>query len=199
MALITPHGATLKDGSGVTVRCPVPDEWAALRDMLLAMAADAPYIVTQPDEFKTDETFWRTRITDWAAAAGNLIVIAERDGAFLGECSLKSPDRRRLAHHCEIGMGMPPAARGLGVGRAVLSAALDWAADHPLIEKVYLGVVPENAPAVALYESLGFRPEGRQVGYIKHADGRRFDCLIMAVYVKPACAPPAAGVYRRRG
>ncbi|MEL6765708.1 MAG: GNAT family N-acetyltransferase [Pseudomonadota bacterium] len=48
-----------------------------------------------------------------------------------------------------------------GIGRVLLTLVIDWATRFtPRPESIALGVVQENAPAIALYESMGFRATG---------------------------------------
>jgi RimJ/RimL family protein N-acetyltransferase len=62
----------------------------------------------------------------------------------------------KLRHTAELSMGVAPGARGQGLGRQVLQAALVRALASPKIEIVYLMVREDNAPALALYEREGF-------------------------------------------
>lgn len=62
----------------------------------------------------------------------------------------------------ELGVGVVPAGRGQGVGRALLTALTDTARDGGL-ERISLSVEPENR-AAALYRSLGFVTVGRNGG-----------------------------------
>ena len=53
-------------------------------------------------------------------------------------------------------LGLTPAARGRGLGRAVIRHALEPARSHaPILE---LAVDLRNTPAVRLYRSTGFHP-----------------------------------------
>lgn len=54
-------------------------------------------------------------------------------------------------------LGVDEAARGRGAGRALLQAAVDWALRTRRLPKVHLTVRQDRAPALGLYESLGFR------------------------------------------
>ena len=66
--------------------------------------------------------------------------------------------------------------RGIGIGKALLKALLDWAKENPLIEKVSLGVLSTNQRAISLYKQMGFLEEGRLIKEYKlnHGDARIF-------------------------
>lgn len=54
-------------------------------------------------------------------------------------------------------LGVAPEARGRGLGRALLDAALHWALVQRGLPRVHLTVRQDRAPALGLYESAGFR------------------------------------------
>jgi ribosomal-protein-alanine N-acetyltransferase len=62
------------------------------------------------------------------------------------------------------------AARGKGVGRALLQAGIDWAANRGA-EVVHLEVDERNATALAMYASFGFEEWGRRPDYYPGAAG----------------------------
>jgi len=55
------------------------------------------------------------------------------------------------------GMGVVPAARRRGEGRALMLALIEQARSRA-VRTLMLEVLEQNAPAIALYEALGFRP-----------------------------------------
>lgn len=63
-------------------------------------------------------------------------------------------------------MGLAPEARGQGLGRRLLGAAVEEARARGE-RAVYLEVIEQNTPAVRLYTSFGFRALRRLVGYRK--------------------------------
>jgi ribosomal protein S18 acetylase RimI-like enzyme len=69
------------------------------------------------------------------------------------------------------------AARRAGVGRRLVEAALELAAQS--VELVQLVVVKGNVPAVRLYESMGFVAYGLETHALK-IDGRYYDDILMA-------------------
>lgn len=76
-------------------------------------------------------------------------------------------------------MGIIPAYRGRGLGRRLLSAALNQARISGLI-RVELSVHADNTRAVALYEKTGFIREGVQRRSVL-IDGRFIDTVNMAL------------------
>ena len=72
-----------------------------------------------------------------------------------------------------------PLHRGRGVGRALLTAGLEWAIENPTIEKVGLSVFSDNERAIALYRLLGFEEEGCRRGEYRMDDGSYRDDLLL--------------------
>lgn len=87
----------------------------------------------------------------------------------------------KFAHRARLwGVFVEPDHRGRGLGRAVVSAAVDLARTWPGVDYIDLGV-SENAPeARRLYESLGFREWGREPQTTQH-EGRRYDEIHMTL------------------
>jgi [ribosomal protein S18]-alanine N-acetyltransferase len=77
-------------------------------------------------------------------------------------------------------LAVAPPARRKGLGRALLRAAMARAAAAGA-RRMVLEVSVANAPAAALYGTVGFREVGRRRRY--YADGS--DALVLAVELKP--------------
>jgi mycothiol synthase len=81
----------------------------------------------------------------------------ERDGRLAAFCWTKvhPPTATDPALGEIYVIGVDPAFQGLGLGRSMTVAGLDWLADHELTTgMLYVDAV--NTPAVRLYDSLGF-------------------------------------------
>ena len=68
----------------------------------------------------------------------------------------------------------------------MLETGLAWAAQTEGLRKVSLAVMADNAPAIALYERLGFVIEGRRVGEIEQGSTLADD-LIMGLILPGNC------------
>lgn len=103
--------------------------------------------------------------------------VAERDGEVVGWCDIIRVDQPSRAHVGTLGMGVAREFRRRGIGRRLLLAALERAA-QVYLERVELTVHASNVAAIRLYESAGFtrediRPDPCQV------DGLYKDALVM--------------------
>jgi len=77
---------------------------------------------------------------------------------------------RVAAHEGEIlTLAVNPAARGKGLGRALLTAALDKAVQMGA-QEMFLEVGADNPAALALYATLGFVRVGDRKGYYQGRD-----------------------------
>jgi ribosomal-protein-alanine N-acetyltransferase len=85
---------------------------------------------------------------------------------------------RQLEGELEIlQMATQKAAQRQGLGRKLLTFVLDEAARSGCVA-AFLEVRRSNAPAIALYESAGFRPCGVRPGYYQAAQGAE-DALLL--------------------
>ena len=75
-------------------------------------------------------------------------------------------------------MYVSPIARGKGLGRRLVVAALHRAATWDGVLQITLAVTASNEPAVYLYRSVGFREVGRMPRALLH-EGEYFDELSM--------------------
>jgi len=80
----------------------------------------------------------------------------------------------------EIGMMVAADWRGLGVGTALVAAAIEWARSRGL-HKLALSVFAHNDAAIGLYRKFGFVEEGRLVQHVRRSDGQLWDLIEMGL------------------
>lgn len=134
-----------------------PDEWTLLRALRLRALHDAPdaFGPAFADVAREPDRYWQTGARRIAESEAQLFV-AEAGTSALGLVHAAA-DAARVGH---LGaMWVAPEARGSGLARRMLRAALD-ALEAQGCERVELWVTGGNGAAVSLYEGFGFRFTG---------------------------------------
>jgi len=111
-------------------------------------------------------------------ATGGVHVVGVASGEVIGWCDIVPQPFEGMQHVGRLGMGVHKDHRSRGVGREILSVAVQKAFAGT-IERIELGVFASNRAAVKLYEAFGFEYEGRKVAARK-IDGVTDDILLYA-------------------
>jgi phosphinothricin acetyltransferase len=130
------------------------DDWPGVK----AIYEDA--IRSGDATFETEAPSWEA----WDSAHPRLRLVAERDGSILGWAALSPMSSR----HCYRGVGevsvyVAEAARGEGVGRALLGRLIERSEDEGYWT-LSAGVFPENVASLRLHRTCGFRHLGTYFG-----------------------------------
>ena len=130
--------------------------WLAVR------AIYAEGIATGQATFATEAPSW----ADWDAGhlpTCRLVATAESAPAALLGWAALSPVSGRCVYAgvAEVSVYVAAAARGQGVGKALL-AALVAESEQRGLWTLQAGIFPENAASVGLHEAVGFRVVGRR-------------------------------------
>jgi ribosomal protein S18 acetylase RimI-like enzyme len=141
------------------VRSLRPDEWRVWRDLRMQALADSPDAFRETIDRAKDRTE-----SEWIAAAATAretdrrLLVAEHDGRPVGMAvivvSATDPHQANL-----YAMWVQPTARRLGLGRALLNAAIAWAETNGL-SGIILIVTEGNDAARQLYREAGFIETG---------------------------------------
>ncbi len=148
--------------SSLTLREVQPADLAAVEGIAASSFVDGRFHTDPSIDHGVAAAVYR----EWAAAccrgsaADTVLVAANRAGELLGFAAC------RVQQDADVHLGRPaativliataPGARGRGVGRAVVTAALDWAARES-VEFMQVGTQIRNGAAARLYENCGFR------------------------------------------
>jgi ribosomal protein S18 acetylase RimI-like enzyme len=112
-------------------------------------------------------------------ANGTAQFVAVDGSSVVGWCDI-FPASAGAAKHCgSLGMGLLPAYRGRGIGRALIEAAVAHARANGLT-RIELEVREDNSRAIELYAGSGFVEEGRKKKS-RCVDGQYYDTILMAL------------------
>ncbi len=183
------HEVEAKDGSRAVIRPARGADAAALHAIDLAVAHAGEGMVRLAAEVGplTDDA--AAAIDVWQAEERGLRLIAEREGRVVGELKVERHPLRMLAHGGWLAVSIHPEVQGLGLGRALVEAALEWARRSG-VTRIELGVLASNLRAQRLYQSCGFVLEGVRRRFLRHPDGRWEDDLLMAWLDEPGDETP---------
>jgi len=118
-------------------------------------AADA-FTSTPQERAAAPLSWWLERIA--GAEGRSQVVGAFADQVLVGALTLECATQAKTRHKAHLaGMFVAPSARGQGVGRALMQAAMGLAAERPGLQVVTLTATEGNAAAIALYSAFGFR------------------------------------------
>ena len=135
------------------------------------IATEWPFDLTARAEAMRTELLGR-RIVGWCAVDGR---------AMVGDLTVYG-----VAYdEPEFGMIVAASHRKQGIGRALIENAAAWARANGKAA-LRLRVFPDNAPALALYRSVGFVEVQIQRAAIPRGDGAPLDVIVMRLPIEPA-------------
>ena len=149
----------------------------ALLSLQRALILAGAGMVQSPDQIPTKEEV-AARFASYRGAT--LRVVAEVDGAIVGDAELKQLAPKRCAHVGVLFVGVHPDFHRRGIGRALMQHLIDHARKHGL-KRLELNVRSDNHAAQALYRALGFHHEGTRARFIALDDGTLIDDWTMAL------------------
>lgn len=122
-----------------------------------------------------DPSAWgESALASLLSGPGCFALIALRDGEPVGFALA-----RQAADECELlSLGVLPAWRRLGIGRALLSAVCERAMTNG-VRHVYLEVAADNCAGRALYHALGFVPRAWRKNYYRKPGQAAIDAAVL--------------------
>jgi L-amino acid N-acyltransferase YncA len=135
--------------------------------------------VAPGDAFVYDPNTPREEAEAYWFAKGTRTYVAEQEGKVIGSYILR-PNRPGLGNHVSnAGFMVDPAARRLGVGRAMGEHALEEARRLGYSAMQFNFVIATNESAVRLWQQLGFRIVGTLPGAFRHSRKGLVDAYVM--------------------
>jgi len=148
------------------------EHWPALREIY------REGIATGYATFETEIPEWER----WDRSHGQdcrLVAVGTDDSSNILGWAALSPVSARRAYQgvAEVSVYVAAAARGLGIGKALLRALIEES-EAQGTWTLQAGIFPENAASIALHKSCGFREVGIRSRIAKLGDGWR-DVLLL--------------------
>jgi len=142
-----------------TIRPATDDDWTALWPIVEAVVREGETYV-----YPLDLTSEQAREIWMERAPGATVVAVGADGTLLGTAKM-GPNRPGHGDHVGTASFMvSPAARGLGVGRALGEHVVAWHREQGYRGIQFNAVVASNEVAVRLWRALGFELVGTVPG-----------------------------------
>lgn len=160
MTKLFPRQFALANGQNLLIRQARPTDAGATIACLNQAGGQTDFLTFGANEF--DVSISREQeFIKWCHDTSNaLMLLAEVEGQLAGLLTLEGNPRPRLYHVADLGISLLQQYWGQGIGRQLLQAGIDWAAQTGIIHKINLRVHEDNQRAIRLYEAVGFRREG---------------------------------------
>lgn len=110
---------------------------------------------------------------------GRVVVATDRAGRVRGTANMYANRPNQGSHVASGSVMVAAAARGQGVGRALVRDLIGWATDRGFRGIQFNAVVATNEAALRLYESEGFRIIGAAPGGFVHPTHGPVDLLVL--------------------
>ncbi len=176
-----PREVRLKDGSRAILRRLCETDAELVCAQLPKAHLESDFLKYMPGEFDWTPDREREFIRDHGRQSHSILLCAERNGDLLALCGARQLPFRRVAHQAEIGITVFKANWGIGLGRRMMEFLLVWSKAERL-RKLTLRVFEDNIRAIRLYESLGFKVEGRLREDVLRANGSYSDTIFMGFF-----------------
>jgi L-amino acid N-acyltransferase YncA len=135
----------------VEIRDAVDSDWAAVwRFLRPIVAAGDTYCWPRNTSEEAARTWWMGK-------PHGRVLVAVDDGVIVGTAEIHPNQPAAGSHVANAGFMVAPYAAGRGVGRALAIRVLEVAAQDGYLAMQFNAVIETNAPAIRLWESLGFK------------------------------------------
>jgi GNAT superfamily N-acetyltransferase len=163
------------DGGSIELRLMGSDD----RDAVLLFARELPPhdLLFLPRDISQPKVLdaWMRELERGALTS----LLAVRAGLVLGCATIVREPLSWSPHVAELRVVVLPSARGQGLGRILSEDA--FALVVPLgIEKVTAQMTADQAGAIAVFETMGYRAEALLRDHVRDGDGRKHDIVVLS-------------------
>jgi len=144
-------------------------------------AAVAAFFATVPEgdgTFFKEDVLDRNAIAEWVRSERGQRWVATDGNGVVGYVAVV-PLTGWSSHVGEVRLVVSAAARGAGVGRTLARKSLLGALQLGLT-KIIVEVVADQAPAIGMFQALGFAPEAMLHDHVRDRSGTLRDLVVLA-------------------
>lgn len=163
------------------IRPATPEDSSILAAAEREIARTPGRLASAPHELN-DHSF-REKIICLSQIDNARYVVLESDGKIVGHAIVEPHKLQATSHVVFLTIAIHEGHQGKGLGKVLMNDLISWARSHPKIEKFELQVRSSNTVAIKLYESLGFKEEGRKIKRLKLGADHYVDDVYMAMWV----------------
>jgi len=178
----TPKEILLKNGKTVLLRHVEVADAPRVIDFVQGFVYEAEYVPLVKGEFNPTLEEEEAILRSYVERDTCLFLVAEYEGKIVGNINVEGHKRKILEHTALFGMGMWKEWEGVGLGTAILNAAIAWAKANPTLEMLWLQVYENNQVGRALYRKAGFVEHGMTPKFFKQ-NGQYHNEVLMHLFV----------------
>ncbi|MHA1744506.1 MAG: GNAT family N-acetyltransferase [Promethearchaeota archaeon] len=175
---------TLKNGKQLIIRPAVPEDGADIIDCLNVIAGESDNITFGPGDFGKSIEQEEAYLRSMQDLKNDILVVGVVEGEIICVANVSGGNRPRTEHNASLGITVAKKLWRQGIGTAVLAYLIDWAKKSHIIRKINLSVRTDNAGAITLYKSFGFKKGGLMTREML-IDGVFIDTLEMGKNIDP--------------
>ncbi|HSB82719.1 MAG TPA: GNAT family N-acetyltransferase [Candidatus Methylomirabilis sp.] len=169
-----PKSVTLRDGTPATIRPMVAaDEKALLAFFRGVPAGDRIFLKDDVTKEEVISTWCRNLNYDRI-----LPLVAEARGELVGDATLHQRRSGWMRHAGRVRVVIAPAYRGKGLGTLLVNELIT-VAERTDLEKMDIGLMADQRPAIAAFLKLGFVQIGVFPDHVKDLDGKSHDFVVL--------------------
>jgi GNAT superfamily N-acetyltransferase len=148
----------------VIIRAATEQDWTAIYPIYAAIMAEGKTIPFPEGQSLDEARPW------WMEQPPGQTVAAVSGGVIVGSAKMGANRPGRGSHVATASFLVDPACQGRGTGRALGEYVLGWCRQMGFASIQFNAVVETNAPAVHLWQSLGFRIIGTAPASFDHPE-----------------------------
>ncbi|WP_191015572.1 GNAT family N-acetyltransferase [Treponema zioleckii] len=151
----------LKDGRTCLLRNGTEKDGEAVFEIFNLMHAQTDFLLSYPDENNMNPEEESKFLKEKTESENEIEIVAVVDGKLAGLAGIGAVGKKyKVKHRAEFGISVEKSFWHLGIGRALTESCIECAKKAGFMQ-LELDVVAQNASALSLYKSVGFKEYGK--------------------------------------